>query len=258
MPFIFQAETISVAAIGAFAGAIELIGRYRDAPLRALRTSGALVYIGINIIAAVVGLLLLQTLGSDLLQDIDPVKREIKQILIAGFGSIALLRATIFKLRLNETDISVGPALLLDVLLASADRGVDRRRGSDRANEVAEVMKDVSFDRAITILPPFCLTLMQRLTQQEQEKISEQTKLIQDQPSIDPHVRSLMLGLLLMNLVGLDVLRGAVKQLAPHIKYTLPPPKRTIEPAALIGMLDEVRRSLGRSIPEPDHDQHTS
>jgi hypothetical protein len=69
--------------------------------------------------------------------------------------------------------------------LAPADRGVDRRRGADRAREVAEAMKEVSFDKAISSLPPFCFSLMQNLTNEEQSAISEQLDKVQKNVAID-------------------------------------------------------------------------
>ena len=53
-----------VAALGIFTGTIELVGRYRDAPFRALRTKGAFVYVAVNVVVALTGLFLLQTIGS--------------------------------------------------------------------------------------------------------------------------------------------------------------------------------------------------
>lgn len=167
-----------VGILGAFTGAVELIGRYRDAPSRALSTPGALVYIIVNVVAAVVGLVLLRKIGGNLLKDFGDDQRAVYEILIAGFGSLAFLRSSIFNIRLDGKDVSVGPAILLDVLLAAADRSVDRRRGADRAREVAEAMKEVSFDKAITALPPFCLALMQNISQIDQPKILEEVKKI--------------------------------------------------------------------------------
>jgi hypothetical protein len=186
-----------VAAIGACTGAIELIGRYKDAPVRALRTNGAIVYVIINIVAAIIGLYLLRHLGAGMIATTDQDARTIYEIMIAGLGSLVFLRSSVFKVKLNDTEVSIGPALLLDILLSASDREVDRRRGADRAIEVAEAMKRVSFDKAVTALPPFCFALLQNLTTTEQQSLFTQIKEIKDNPAIDAHVKSLLLGLLL-------------------------------------------------------------
>jgi hypothetical protein len=242
--FFIPGQWAVIAALGAATGIIELIGRYRDAPFRALRTYGALIYIAVNVIASLTGLYLLQTVGTSFISETDPGKRAIYEILIAGFGSLTFLRSSIFKIRFNDTDISVGPALLLDILLAAADRGVDRRRGADRAREVAEAMKDVSFDKAISSLPPFCFSLMQNLTNEEQSSISAQLDKVQKNIAIDPHAKSLLMGLLLMNFVGVEVLREAVSQLAPYIKYDLGQVPARIEPGVMEKLLNEAKRGI--------------
>jgi hypothetical protein len=257
--FFIPGQWAVIVALGATTGTIELIGRYRDAPFRALRTYGALIYIAVNITASLTGLYLLQTIGASFISETDPGKRAIYEILIAGFGSLTFLRSSIFKIRFNDTDISVGPALLLDILLAAADRGVDRRRGADRAREVAEAMKDVSFDKAISSLPPFCFSLMQNLTNEEQSAMSAQLDKVQKNVAIDPHAKSLLMGLLLMNFVGVEVLKEAVSQLAPYIKYDLAQLTARIEPSVMEKLLNEAKRGIssdpaasqGTKVPSP-------
>ncbi|QOZ77195.1 hypothetical protein XH83_18100 [Bradyrhizobium sp. CCBAU 53351] len=178
-----------------------------------------MIYVAVNVIAAVIGLYLLRTVGKSLITETDQLNRSIYEVLLAGIGSMTFLRSSIFKIRLNDTEVAVGPAALLDVLLLAADRGVDRRRGKARAQEVSEAMANVSFEKAITTLPPFCFALMQNLSKDAQKEFSDQVKEIQQNPSIDPHVKSLLLGLALMNIVGVNVVRTATKQLANFISY---------------------------------------
>jgi len=236
-----------VMLLGAFVGIIELIGRYRDAPFRALHSYGALLYIAVNVAASVGGLYLLQTVGADFLQETNPEKRAVYEVLIAGFASLTFLRSSIFKLRFNNADISVGPALLLDILLAAADRGVDRRRGTDRAIEVADAMKDVSFDKAISTLPPFCFGLMQNVTKEERNIISDQINDVRKSPAVDPRAKSLLMGLLLMNLVGPEALKEAVERLGNNIKYDVAPPERRTDSTVVGKLLQEARRAFSSS-----------
>jgi hypothetical protein len=235
---------LMVIAVGAAAGAIELVGRYRDEPARALLSAGAVVYIAVNILAAVTGLYLLRTVGKSYITETDPLNRSIYEILLAGIGSMTFLRSSIFKLRLNDTEVAVGPAALLDVLLLAADRGVDRRRARARAQEVSDAMANVSFDKAITTLPPFCFALMQNLSKDAQKAFSDQLKEVQQNPSIDPHVKSLLLGLALMNVVGVNVVSAATRQLGTHISYPKGPEAPKLDANRITELLAEAKRAL--------------
>jgi hypothetical protein len=240
---------VMVILIGAAAGAIELIGRYRDEPARALFSAGAAIYIMVNVLAAVTGLYLLRTVGKGYITETDPLNRSIYQILLAGIGSMTFLRSSIFKLRLNDTEVAVGPAALLDVLLLAADRGVDRRRARARALEVSDAMANVSFDRAITTLPPFCFALMQNLSKDAQKAFSDQVKEVQQNPSIDPHVKSLLLGLALMNVVGVNVVSRATRQLASYICYPKDPDAPKPDTNRINELLAEAKRALTGTAP---------
>lgn len=246
MGFFEQWQVFFVAMLGALTGCIELIGRYRDAPFRALRTGGASAYIGVNVVAAISCLFLLQTIGANLIQEADPQRRAIYEVLIAGFGSLAILRTALFKTKINDTEVSIGPAGLLDVLLTAADRSVDRSRASQRVADAAEIMKDVSFDKAIATLPTFCIGLMQNMTTDDQTSILRQVGVIQGNVAVDPYAKSVLLGTLLMRFVGLDVLRTAAKQLGPSISYDVPQLTPPLEPSLLMEMLVEVEESVTR------------
>jgi hypothetical protein len=130
----------AVVAIGALVGIVELLARYRDKPSAVFQSFGAWLYIGVNAVGAYTALVLLDIFGGDLLGSTLDAKRAAIRILLAGFGSLAFLRSSLFKLRVDQADVQVGPALVLDTLLAVADRGVDRNRASYRADKVPTMM----------------------------------------------------------------------------------------------------------------------
>ena len=49
-------------------------------------------------------------------------RREFLKKAGAGFGALAVLRSSFMKVRVNETDLSIGPSFVLDILLAATDR----------------------------------------------------------------------------------------------------------------------------------------
>ena len=98
--------------IGAAVGLAELVSRYRDAPGRALISWVAAIYIAINAAAAIFALFMILANkwefsfsgGSAVLT---------WQVLIAGFGALALFRSSLFSVRIGGGDVQVGPAAFL-------------------------------------------------------------------------------------------------------------------------------------------------
>jgi len=140
--------------------------------------------------------------------------------LVAGIGAMALFRSSLFTVRAGDRDIGVGPAGLLQIFLGAADRGVDRRRAQSRASKVAALMKDVDYTKARRPLPAFCLALMQNVPSEEQQELAKALAVL-DQSDVTPSIKSRLLGLEVMNVVGEDVLKQAVDSLGDEI--TSPP-----------------------------------
>ena len=103
--------------IGACVGLTELVTRYRDDPLRAVTTVPALIYTAANLIASMLALWLLLNVWVDIFPGDDTLPNNVKRVLVAGFGAVAFFRTSIFTLRVNETDLAVGPSLILDTLM---------------------------------------------------------------------------------------------------------------------------------------------
>ncbi len=161
-----------VALIGLGVGVVELVARYRDSPLRALRTFPAISYILLNVAACITCLAVLNIVKPGWIFD-DKSGKDVQQlylILAAGFGAVALFRSSIFKLKSPDGDVAVGPSIILDTLLAASDRGVDRQIASPRGEKVSAVMTGVTFDRAKAALPAYCFALMQNVGPQEQRR----------------------------------------------------------------------------------------
>jgi hypothetical protein len=214
--------------MGAMVGTAELIARYRDEPRRALMTIPAIFYLLLNALAAVVALGLIRVFGWSFGATGDALHWT--QVLAAGFGSMALFRTSLFVVRAGNEDIGIGPNGFLQVLLAAADRGVDRLRAQDRAPRVGAIMAAVSFDKAYEALPAHCLALMQNLSQEEQKRLAEQVGKLRDS-KMSAQLKTQLLGLALMNAVGEDVLQASVQALSKEIELSpLVPPSPRASP----------------------------
>lgn len=212
-------DGIIVFMIGAAVGIGELVARYRDEPRRAIFTRPAMLYIAINGFASLFALVAILTFGwtSDSTQSAE-AKRLI-EIITAGFGAMAVFRTSLFVVRVGTNDVGVGPVAFLQILLGATDRGVDRKRASDRAEKVVKIMGDLDPALAYNALPAFAIMLMQNLTLEDQTAIGSQVKAL-TQPDIDipEQAKVLNVGLLLMNFVGEEVLEDAVRGIRGQLK----------------------------------------
>lgn len=210
-------DYIAVTVIGALIGVTELVARYRDAPLAALLTFAAVFYVAVNAGASAAALGLVEVFNWNFGQATGTDGERWIQVLVAGLGAVALFRSSLFLVRVGETDVGVGPSSLLQVLLAAADRAVDRKRADARAKAIGPLMTGVSFEKARTALPTFCLALMQNVPIDEQEDVGRDLKELETDEKMSDEVKVLNLGLRLMNVVGSQVLQAAVASLGSRI-----------------------------------------
>ena len=134
---------------------------------------------------------------------------------MAGFG-MNILRAEAFSNRrgmVMDTFIFADPMRNLELNPSE----VDRLRASDRSSKVGKLLDGVDYQKASEGLIPYCLTLMQNVPDNEQQKLVQAVKLLDAEP-IEPAIKVRILGLLLMNVVGPNVLSAAVDALREQLK----------------------------------------
>jgi hypothetical protein len=172
-----------------------------------------MLYIAINGIASLVALIALWSFGITAGGSSDQSRLLI--ILAAGFGAMAIFRTALFRVTVGDEEIGVGPVAFLDIILGATDREVDRRRAKERAPKVVEIMATLPFSIMSNPLPTFAMTLLQNLEPERQTLLANQINRLTDPENRMPdEAKSLILGLLLMNEVGEDVLKASVDGLA--------------------------------------------
>jgi hypothetical protein len=213
-----------VSFFGGAVGAAELISRYKDSPTRALRTGPAMFYIVLNALGSAAALYLISINPSAVgLVDaagkwIDDTKTLVQAVLIAGFGSLLFFRTSIFKVRVGDADMAIGPSIVLDTLLNAADRAVDRVMAEPRAIFVHGLMSDISFEKAAIILPSHCISLMQNVSSEESQRIVSKVNALRAEKETPDKIKALNLGLSLLSIVGEKVLRTAVESLRKELQ----------------------------------------
>lgn len=218
------AAYVLVFLFGGGVGAAELISRFRDDPIRAVQTVPGSFYIALNAAASAVALYLIYVFHDSLgFHDVttatparpwssDPINL-VKAVLLAGFSALLFFRTSIFKYRTGDSELPIGPSIVLDTLLNAADRAVDRVMAQPRAKFVTELMGVISFEKAAVILPSHCLALMQNVSNEESQRIASVVNQLRADAKMPDKIKSLNLGLALLNVLGMQVLRTAVDSL---------------------------------------------
>ena len=226
-------------AIGGGVGAVEIMGRYRHAPLRAALSWSGFFYIVVNISAAWTAYYLLETFNvfpsasdAPLMAD----QRAIKLVLAAGFGALVFLRSSVFKVRVGDTDVGIGPAAVLDTLLLIADRGVDRREAVARAHDVSELVLRVRDYRIVAnMLTKYSLALMQNVDEKTSKDLGEAIGKILSDAEIPDAIKTDIVALRLGVVVGPDVIEAAVEALGDRLNSApapSSPPAGAVAPAS--------------------------
>jgi len=204
------------ALVGAAVGATELVSRYRDDPWGAVKSTPGVIYLLLNALSSLAALALLTYLDWIPDKSASGAATPVVRLLAASFGAMTVLRSSILSLRMGDEDVPIGPGAILSVLSDAIDREVDRGRAADRAQQVPDIMKNVSFSRAMQALPTLCLSLMQNVAKGDQDKLAAAVKTLGEAP-IHERVKRTVLGLQLVNVIGWPVLQKAVRAAGPAI-----------------------------------------
>ena len=207
-----------VAVIGLFIGVTEVLSRYRDSPWTALLNFPAAIYIAVNVSASVLALSLIGVFHWKFTQDPESAQEQWVRVLVAGVGAMSFFRSSLFTFRVGDKDVPLGPGLIFQVLLDVTDRAVDRARAKPRSISIAKIMDKVVFSKAQSALPAYCFALMQNVTADEQSTFAKQVTQLGASTTMSDRVKSLALGLALLNVVGDAVLAAAVESLGKEIQ----------------------------------------
>lgn len=160
------------AVFGAFVGFAELLSRYRDEPMKATVNLYGLTYLSFNALISLTAFAVLRQHAESIFPGLQ--ENLFLTTMAAGFGGMALFRSKLFTLRSEEgEDYDVGPAIVLETILRTIDRKIDRLRASLRQQRVFDQMKTLTdFPRTAQYFQASLLSF-QNLNQAEKALISE-------------------------------------------------------------------------------------
>src|SRR6185369_13556319 len=183
------------------------MGRFRDKPLRVVRSGPGLGYLGLNALLALVVLAALRYATPP-----QAGLAALEQVLLAGFGARILARTKVVGSRGKDgSQEEIGPGPVFDRLLASISRTADRDRAAERLEMVADVLQGIAWESARPLFIAEMAGAMQDLNEQENAAIHESLGIMENQPTLDDTTRVHLLGYLVLNYGGEDFLRKLAK-----------------------------------------------
>lgn len=133
------------------------------------------------------------------------------------------MRSSVFKVRVGDSDIGIGPAAILDTLLLVADRGVDRREAVARAQDVTQLVSHVRDPRIVAkMLTKYSLALMQNVDEKTSKDLGDAIGKIMEDAEVPDTIKMDIVALRLGVVVGPDVLEAAVTALGDRLSAAGP------------------------------------
>jgi hypothetical protein len=221
-------EYVAVFVLAAIVAAAELVARYKDNPLSAVRSLPAVFYIAFNGVIGLAALYILVVFAPDLFgydscakgAATGCVEAKISMVLAAAFGSLAVMRSAFARVTIEGQDLGIGPSAIIEIFQRTADREVDRQRAFRRMDELPKKLREMPLDIVNTTLPALCVELMQNLSAEEKQGLDRRIKLIAEL-RVHEKMRPLIVALILQEVVGKDALVKAFDKIVTDYKDVL-------------------------------------
>ena len=197
-PLRLYCYTFLLGMVTAFA---EIISKFRDEPIKALRMPHALLYHLLNgAIAAFSLKVLIVFSGPDVVAN---GQEQLKAVVVSGLGSMLIMRSKLFNIKVAGEDVSFGPEQIINIYFRFMEAAIDRLRAQDRIEFVKSKMGSINpvkvFDYAVTML-----LASQALDEKARKECIDGVKALRDGEfkDLSPKLRSYRLGFLLLDNMG--------------------------------------------------------
>lgn len=212
-------EALGAFALGCSVGATELIGRYRDEPGDVVKMWPARLYAVVNGVAAVVADVIAETQHWTFGVTGGSGERVIR-LFLTGLAGMALLRTSVIDVSVGSSKVGLGPSAVLDILLHATDRMTDRKRALARAKVTAKLATGIDFGLARVTLPAYCFNLLQNTSPDEEAAVGNLVRTLTAESEMPEFMKTRVMLLALLGVVGQEVLEGAVEELRPRLTRT--------------------------------------
>jgi hypothetical protein len=200
---------------GFLVGLSEILSRYRDEPLLAAGTAFGVAYLVLNGIISVAAFAVMRRYAD---QIFPTIKNDLfLTSVIAGFGAMAVFRSKFFTFRSTDgKDYPIGPSIVLDTVLKTIDSKIDRRRATERQDEVFHSITGLTFtplaDFVEASLPSF-----QNLSPDDRSGMVEVIKQYREQTRWSDPLKCLALGFAFLTIAGDENYEQVIDNLKQYI-----------------------------------------
>lgn len=227
-----------VFTLGMITALAEIIGKFRDEPLKAFRTKEAVGYHVLN------GCISAFALWVFVLNDVPfgTSLEKLNTVIIAGLGSMLIMRSRLFAIKVGGEEVALGPEQVIKIYFRFMETAIDRKRAQSRITFVKAVMSNIAFDT----VKNYALTMLdavQTLDLTRRQSIEQKINAIATEAPSDQEQKSYKLGFLLMDNLGEDIVHQLFTD--PHPSWLLKPPKPTEPESRLVATAKAIPRSLG-------------
>jgi hypothetical protein len=207
-PGSFGLRYLAATLLGAAVGFAELTLRYRDEPLEAASSKPGLVFVLLNGTASTLALFMVEYFGARppppggvMVQVSDTVQR----VLISGLGAMFVLRGRLLSIAgPNDTRTDIGFAPLVEEILASVNRSIDRGRALERIALVTRLSREMA-PLGFKDVAPFLkvgLQALQTLDPRLQKTVADNIDRLEKDASVGSAVKFEAVGYDLLNNFG--------------------------------------------------------
>lgn len=210
---------ISAFLFGTLVGISEIATRYRDEPLKAIKSPYGIVYCFLNGYISLLAFFVILRFSKDLFLSISHSNLLIA--LTSGFGASAVMRSRFAIIKnSNGDDISIGPDLVIKVILQLVNTGIDRGRSVRRQEIVAKNLGKIrvlgDFANAWQYLFTALLSF-QSLDDEQKQMFNDIYNDYKERNDIPPDIKFIALGYIFLTIVGEDNFQSVLEK-AKHLK----------------------------------------
>jgi hypothetical protein len=190
---------------GALVGLTEIASRYRDEQVKAITSPDGFVYILFNGAISTFALILIWHFRDN------PAFSALKNnpvgaALAAGFGATAVMRTRIAVIKGSDNkDVSIGPDIVLSLLMTMIDRRIDRWRSLVRHRIIEQSFGELralgSIDDASEYLKA-ALNSFQNISDSDKKEVNAQIEQNKSANVRDPYIKLTTLGYIFLTIAG--------------------------------------------------------
>lgn len=199
----------------------EIISKFRDEPIKALRTPHALLY---HLLNGAVAAFALKTLvvfsGPEWIAD---GQAQLKSVLAAGLGSMLIMRSKLFNIKVGGEDVSFGPEQIVKIYFRFMEAAIDRFRAQDRIDFVTSKLGNIRATKVFEYAETMLLA-SQAFEEKAKAECLDAIKALNTgtYKDLPEKLRSYRLGFLLLDNMGEDFVTKLFEKVPPDWMFEAP------------------------------------